>query len=185
MVSRPKIDEVALDQAQTLLEIESDRRSLVAAEAEGKDGRRRPRSRVFRHNAPVLPTDDGRSVWARIRRDCYFAILAHCGGEDVVTETQKLAIRRLSTFEAELIFCEDKFAAIRANGDEPDSADIDIYGRMVEKQRRLCNDLGWARTSRNVNTLSDLLRHDRIRQQQQTARDQSDVIIDADEEPTS
>jgi hypothetical protein len=81
-----------------------------------------------------------------------------------------------------LFSVKDKFAAIRASGDEPNSADIDVYARMVEKQRRLCNDLGWARTSRNVNTLSDLLRHDRIRQQQQTAREQSDVVIDADDD---
>jgi hypothetical protein len=111
----------------------------------------------------LLPTTDGRSVWARIMRETYSALInVYLGGAE--SETQRLIARRISTLEAELVFLEDQFAAIRAKGGEPDMMRLDLYGRLADRQRRLANPLGWQRTPREVTpTLSDLLREDQSR----------------------
>ena len=102
------------------------------------------------NNTTLLPTTDGRSIWARLMRETFKGLLIHCGGDDVVCETQRLIARRISTLEAELVFMEDQFAAIRAAGGEPDPATIDLYGRLADRQRRLADPLGWSRTARDV-----------------------------------
>jgi hypothetical protein len=126
---------------------------LHTPEARRKSGR----SRIANGGGSMLPTTDGRSLWARIRRDTYRAIVQMCGG--AVSETQALMARRVGTLEAELVFIEDKFAAIRAAGGEPDVATLDLYGRLADRQRRLATDsLGWRRTPRDVTpTLSEYL----------------------------
>jgi hypothetical protein len=81
-------------------------------------------------------------------RDTLQSLEAHCGGE--FSETQRLAARRVSTLEAELIYLEDKFAQARAAGGEPDATQLDLYGRLADRQRRLADPLGWQRTPRDV-----------------------------------
>ncbi len=84
-----------------------------------------------------------------------------CGGESMVSETQSLMARRVGTLEAELVFIEDKFAAIRAAGGEPDVATFDLYGRLADRQRRLADPIGWRRMQRQIGpTLGDLMRMD-------------------------
>jgi hypothetical protein len=81
-------------------------------------------------------------------RDTLRSLEVHCGGE--LSETQRLAARRVSTLEAELVYLEDKFAQARAAGREPDIAELDLYGRLADRQRRLTDPLGWQRTPRDV-----------------------------------
>jgi len=91
-------------------------------------------------------------------RDTYEALLEHCGGTDLTSDTQRLACRRVATLEAELIFLEDEFAQKRAEGDEPSSKRLDLYGRLADRQRRLSDPLGWKRTARDVTPrLSDII----------------------------
>jgi hypothetical protein len=97
------------------------------------------RSRVANGSA-ILPTGDGRSLWVRLLRDTLEKLEAHCR---VFSETQRLAARRVSTLEAELVFLEEKFAKARAEGGEPNAADLDLYGRLADRQRRLAEPLGW------------------------------------------
>jgi hypothetical protein len=52
--------------------------------------------------------------------------------------------------EAELVYLEDKFAQVRADGGEPAAAELDLYGRLADRQRRLADPLGWQRTARDV-----------------------------------
>ena len=140
--------EVALDQA-----VGTQPARLHTPEARRKSGR----SRIANGAGSMLPTTDGRSLWARIRRDTYRAIVVHCGG-DLISETQSLLARRVGTLEAELVFIEDKFASIRAAGGEPDAATLDLYGRLADRQRRLADPLGWSRTPRDVTpTLAEYL----------------------------
>jgi hypothetical protein len=128
---------------------------LHTPEARRKSGR----SRIANGGGSMLPTTDGRSLWARIRRDTYRAVVAMCGGESMVSETQSLMARRVGTLEAELVFIEDKFAAIRAIGGEPDVATLDLYGRLADRQRRLADPLGWQRIQREIGpTLSEIAR---------------------------
>src|SRR4051794_35789318 len=95
----------------------------------------RTRSRIANGNA-LLPSDN-RSMWARIMRDTLATLIAHCGGEDLISDTRRLAARRVAALEAELIFLEDKFATARAAGAEPPADALDLYGRLADRQRRL------------------------------------------------
>jgi hypothetical protein len=106
------------------------------------------RSRVA-NGSSILPTGDGRSVWVRLMKETLQSLYAHGGGD--LSETQRLAARRISTLEAELIFLEDKFAQARAEGREPDIDTLDLYGRLADRQRRIADSaLGWQRTPRDV-----------------------------------
>src|SRR5262245_48085387 len=122
----------------------------------------RARSRITNGTA-LLPSVDGRSVWARLMRDTYSAVLAHCGGADAVSELEKLAARRIGALEAELIHLEDNFARARSEDRAPDSASIDLYQRIANTQRRLAESLGWQRRQRDVTpTLSEYLKSKEI-----------------------
>lgn len=115
----------------------------------------------------LLPTANGSSIWARLVRDTLGNLMAHLGGADIASETQKLASRRVSVLEAELIYLEDTFATARQEGREPDPAMLDLYGRLADRQRRLSDPLGWRRTPRDLGpSLGDLMR-------QQTVIDQN------------
>jgi hypothetical protein len=106
----------------------------------------------------LLPTASGSSIWARIMKDTLGSLVAHCGGVDVISETKRLAARRVSVLEAELIYLEDKIAFIRQHGDEPDPALVEHYGRLADRQRRQSESLGWNRTAREVGmSLGDLM----------------------------
>ena len=102
------------------------------------------------NGSSLLPTVDGRSIWARLMRDSFAALVTHCGGADHVTETMRATARRAAALEAELIHLEDKFARTRADGGEPDASDLDLYGRLADRQRRLHEVLGWQRTPRDI-----------------------------------
>jgi hypothetical protein len=116
------------------------------------------RSRIGNGSA-LLPSVDGRSVWARILRDTLGALASHCGGADLMSETTRLLARRVATLEAELIFLEDRFASVRTKGGEPQASDLDLYGRLADRQRRLAEPLGWERRAKNVTppTLAEYL----------------------------
>jgi hypothetical protein len=107
------------------------------------------RSRLT-NGVAILPTVDGRSVWARIMRDTLNAMLVHVGGEDYATEPQRMLSRRVAALEAELIFLEDGFARRRSEGGAPDTADLDLYSRMASAQRRLLEAVGLGRVARDV-----------------------------------
>jgi hypothetical protein len=98
----------------------------------------------------MLPTVDGRSPWARLFRDNYHAVIQHCGGEDAISELERMTARRIGALEAELIYYEDKMAAIRAGGGEPKPEILDLYSRLSNTHRRHCESLGWQRRPRNV-----------------------------------
>jgi hypothetical protein len=107
----------------------------------------------------LLPYVDGRSHWARIMRDTLNAIVAHCGGVDVISETLRMMARRAACLETELIYLESKFARIRAEGGEPVLAEVEVYGRLAGNQRRIAEALGWERTARDVTpTLTQYMR---------------------------
>ena len=98
----------------------------------------------------LLPTVDGRTPWARLMRDTYQAVIAHCGGDDAISELERMIARRISALEAELVHWEDKMAAIRAAGGEPDVMSMDLYSRLSNTHRRHCEAIGWQRRPRDV-----------------------------------
>jgi hypothetical protein len=123
--------------------------TAVATKSPTAKRRKSPlRSRVVGNRSAFLPMSDGRTIWARVAKDTLQSLEIHCGGE--LSETQRLAARRVSVLEAELIFLEDEFAQARADGNEPDLLKVELYGRLADRQRRLAEPLGWRRTPRDV-----------------------------------
>jgi hypothetical protein len=57
-------------------------------------------------------------------RDVIGSMMAHLGGEDYATEPQRVLVRRVAAFEAELVFLEGGFARCRSEGRAPDPASI-------------------------------------------------------------
>jgi hypothetical protein len=114
---------------------------------------RTTRSRITNGNQ-LLPSVDGRSIWARLFRDTYAALVAHCGGPDCVSETMRATARRAAAIEAELVHLEDSFALARQNDRAPPTNDLDLYGRLADRQRRLHEVLGWSRGSRDISPAS-------------------------------
>src|SRR6516165_2449430 len=110
---------------------------------------RRFRSRITNGSA-LLPTVDGRSPWARVMRDTYRAVIQHCGGDDAISELERMVARRIGALEAELVHMEDGFATLRAAGGEPDATSLDLYSRLSNTQRRHSEAIGWARRPRDV-----------------------------------
>ena len=68
----------------------------------------------------LLPGIDQRSTWARLLRDVVSAMYAHLGGEDRTSEPQRMLVRRVACFEAELCHLEFAFAQARAEGRAPE-----------------------------------------------------------------
>ena len=65
--------------------------------------------------------------------------------------------RRASALEAELVYIEDRIASLRAEGEEPPAADLQLYCTLANAQRRHCEALGWDRTARDVTPLREQL----------------------------
>jgi hypothetical protein len=123
-------------------DLPSGRRGTIKAKS-------RQRSRIA-NGSMLLPTTDGRSIWARLMRETFESLLVHCGGAGMASETQRIIARRVGVLEAELVYLEDTFAKIRAAGGAPDDAKLDLYGRLADRQRRLADPPGWSRTPRNL-----------------------------------
>ena len=90
------------------------------------------------------------STWARLLKDTYASLIAHCGGDSYISDPRRLTARRAAALEAELVHLETKFALARADGGAPEPADLDLYSRLASGQRRHLETLGWDRTMRDV-----------------------------------
>jgi hypothetical protein len=110
------------------------------------------------NGSKLLPTMDARSVWARIMGDTIRMLTNHLGGEENLTETLRMTCRRVATMESELCFLEDSFARLRSQGEVPKPADIDLYSRLSNTQRRMLEILGFDRKPRDITEHSATLR---------------------------
>ncbi len=119
----------------------------------------RQRSRVL--NTPgTLPTD-ARGAWSRLFRDLCDVLAQHVGGADRMSEPERMTIRRAAALECELVHLEGKFAEARAEGHAPDAADVDLYSRITNTQRRVLDSLGMQSRPRDITPdLRDYLRGD-------------------------
>jgi hypothetical protein len=80
--------------------------------------RSRQRARIT-NGSKLLPTVSGTSVWARILKDTLDAMIIHLGGEDHVTEPQRMACRRVAVLETEMVHLEDNIGRLRCEGSAP------------------------------------------------------------------
>jgi hypothetical protein len=108
----------------------------------------------------ILPYQDGRSLWARIMRDTLQGLISHCGGDTMMSDTKRMAARRVAALEAELIMMEDQIAAIRGKSKNPPASLLQLYGMLADRQRRLSEALGWDRDKKTVKdiTLDDYIK---------------------------
>lgn len=112
-------------------------------------GASKGRSRIA--NGAVLPSEvDGRSAWARLMRDVHGALMDHVGGADRASEPQRLTSRRIATLEAQLVAMETAFALAHEKGEQPSAADLDLYSRLTNTQRRELEALGFDRKPRDL-----------------------------------
>ena len=94
----------------------------------------------------LLPSVDGRSLWARRLRDLINLYQSDRGGPDMLTTAEQSIIRRISTLQVELEHLEMRFAG---NGEAtPD--ELILYGRTANTLRRLTETIGIERRPRDV-----------------------------------
>lgn len=94
----------------------------------------------------LLVGTDGRSVWARRFRDLYAAFIADAGGDDAVSEAERVILRRAAVLATELERIESNFAA---HG-QADAGDLDLYGKTSAVLSRLLEKVGLARRQKDI-----------------------------------
>ncbi|QWG13642.1 hypothetical protein KMZ29_02575 [Bradyrhizobium sediminis] len=99
----------------------------------------------------LLPNEDGRSRWARLLKATYRALIQHCGGDDIISDMQRMACRRVAALEAELIHIEDRIAKLRRSRREPPASLLATYASLTAQQHRLSKELGWSRHAKPLN----------------------------------
>lgn len=99
------------------------------------------RSRIT-NGTQLLPGIDGRSVWARLFRDRFDALVQHAGGPDRITEPEHSLARRAAALETELVHLEAAMAHERLHDRVPDRETLDLYSRLSGTQRRMLDSLG-------------------------------------------
>ena len=110
------------------------------------------RSRLTNGRELFLGEVDGRSREARRYRDVYAGLVAHLGGDDVVTEPRRHLAKRASAL---VVWAEMEEARL-ATGEV---LDVQTYTTAVNALRRLLCDLGLERVARDVTPpLSDYLK---------------------------
>ena len=101
------------------------------------------RSRLTNGRELFLGEVDGRTREARRYRDVYAGLVAHLGGDDVVTEPRRHLAKRASAL---VVWCETEEAKLAAS----DDLDIGTYTTAINALRRLLGDLGLERAARDV-----------------------------------
>jgi hypothetical protein len=138
----------------------------------GQDiGKRRHNSRVTNGTGLFPDTiTEGRRGWTRRVNDLMSLQIADCGGEDAVSEAERIIIRKNAISAAELEWKERSFALSRSG---PSNEDLDLYFRGTNSLRRNLEALGIKRVARDITpTLSDLLREDQAEQRRRLAEEQ-------------
>ena len=96
---------------------------------------------------------DGRSSWARRKRDLIELHLADLGGFENTSEAQRAIVGLASTLKVELEQLDSRFST---NGGAT-AAELDLYSRVAGNCRRLLESIGLERRAKPVNGLPVLL----------------------------
>ena len=100
---------------------------------------------------------DHRSAWMRRLRDLTALQLSDFGGENNVTEAERILVRRAAMITLQLEMMEQTFAA---NEGVASSHQIETYQRCANTLRRLLESLGLKRRQKDVTPdLQTYLRH--------------------------
>lgn len=100
-------------------------------------------------NGSALLSDlDHRGAWARRLRDLISLHLADLGGEDAVSESEKVLVRRAAMLTLQLELMEQRFS--QNEGGEARGQEIESYQRATNTLRRLLETLGLERRAKDV-----------------------------------
>ena len=126
------------------------------------------RSRSAITNGSHLLADlDHRGAWARRLRDLISLHLSDLGGEDHVSESEKVLVRRCSMLTLQLELMEQNFA--KNEGGEATAPQIEAYQRCTNTLRRTLESLGLQRRQRDITpTIEDIARE--IAEEDEAAR---------------
>jgi hypothetical protein len=108
------------------------------------------------NNASFVPDTDGRSAWMRRLRDLISAHTTDLGGDDYISEAERVLVRRASMITLQLELMEHVWAVEREGQAGPKS--IQLYQQCSNTLRRLHQTLGLRRRQRDVTTLGQILR---------------------------
>lgn len=112
------------------------------------------RSRIT-NGRVLLPSVDGRSLWARRLRDLINLHQSDLGGAGSVSTAEQSIIRRAACLTVELELMEVKFAS---NGGA-DNDGLHAYGQTANTLRRLLQAIGLERRAKNVTPSVDQYLH--------------------------
>ena len=141
IISQRKVSKIAMQRRRS-----SDGKGTPPApQGSGADGRHSSRISTGRD---LLPNEDGRTRWARLLRATYRALIEHCGGEEIISDVQRMACRRIGALEAELVHIEDRLARLRRSRKEPPASLLATYAALTAQQHRLSKEIGWHRASK-------------------------------------
>lgn len=102
------------------------------------------RSRIT-NGSTLLPSIDGRCLWARRFRDLLSLHLSDLGGEENCSEGEKALARRASCLIVELERLEELFAA-----DEATPQRLELYQRLTNTLRRCLESIGLKRRAKDI-----------------------------------
>ena len=117
----------------------------------GKPGQKSKKpADVSRYRQGFLDAMDGRVGTVKKLRQAFAGLVNHLGGEQQVSDPQKMLIKRLVHVDR---ICERREDVLAQGGDIDESA----YLNSVEKCHTLCKTLGLKRRSKIVGTLAEIL----------------------------
>lgn len=107
------------------------------------------------NGSELLPTIDGRSIWARRLRDLIQLHTADLGGDDAVSQAERSLVRRAACLTVEL----ERLELMFARRDGATHAELEVYQRSANTLRRLLSAVGLQRRPKDITpTLDQYLR---------------------------
>lgn len=118
------------------------------------------RSRIT-NGTTLLPSVDGRSLWARRLRDLVEQHTADLGGESNLSQAEASIVRHIAVLSVEL----EHLAVLFHNNGSATPAQLMLYGRTANTLVRACKVLGLKRRAKNVTpSVDEYLRRSRHKQ---------------------
>lgn len=115
------------------------------------------RSAISNGSALFVERFDQRSAWARRLRDLISDHLSDLGGNEAVSQAEKVLVRRAAMLALQAELMEQRFAL--NEGGEASAKQLETYQRVTNTLRRTLEALGLQRRQRDVTpTLSAYLR---------------------------
>jgi hypothetical protein len=129
------------------------------------------RSRIT-NGTQLLPHVHEQSAWARLFRDTYAALVAHCGGDGHISDLKRHAAKYAAALDTEITFQLSKVGNAREQDEEPAPHQLALITTLMNAHRREAEALGWERTARDVTpTLQEYIAQKRAQEAREAAEE--------------